>query len=262
MRQLRFLPLMLVFSLVFLLAKLTAFLNNASWLDNITISELYAATNNKAEPLDETTNPTLEAPQNRELSSTPSSIVEVVNPSQNPNKEGEVYKAEEYKGAIDIERIPNYSEQELELLKNLAQRRREIELVNKAMAGKQHILQVTESRIEEKLKEMNDLKAELSKMLDEYKTTNDNRLQNLVKIYETMKPKEAAQILEGLDMPILLQVLSRIKQMRAAPIIAQMNPQKAREITEMLATEQKLYSATCSCGEYPDINLFFDYNSK
>src|SRR5690606_29592526 len=128
--------------------------------------------------------------------------------------------------------------------------------------GKQHILQVTESRIEEKLKEMNGLKAELSKMLDEYKTTNDNRLQNLVKIYETMKPKEAAQILEGLDMPILLQVLSRIKQMRAAPIIAQMNPQKAREITEMLATEQKLHSATCSCGEYPDINLFFDYNSK
>lgn len=262
MRQLRFLPLMLVFSLVFLLAKLTAFLNNASWLDNITISELYAATNNKAEHLDETTNPTLEAAQNRALSSTPSSIVEVVNPSPNPKKEGEVYKAEEYKGAIDIERIPNYSEQELELLKNLAQRRREIELVNKAMAGKQHILQVTESRIEEKLKEMNDLKAELSKMLDEYKTTNDNRLQNLVKIYETMKPKEAAQILEGLDMPILLQVLSRIKQMRAAPIIAQMNPQKAREITEMLATEQKLYSATCSCGEYPDINLFFDYNSK
>lgn len=40
------------------------------------------------------------------------------------------------------------------------------------------------------------------------------QLENLVKIYEIMKPKEAAKIFETLDMPILPGVVQKMKPAR------------------------------------------------
>ena len=66
------------------------------------------------------------------------------------------------------------------------------------------------------------------------------QLENLVKIYETMKPDEASRILETLDMPILLGVIQRMKPARTAPIMAKMNPEKAKEITSALTKQDQL----------------------
>ena len=54
---------------------------------------------------------------------------------------------------------------------------------------------------------------------------------SLVKIYENMKPKDAARIFEDLELDTLLEVSERMKERKLAGIIAKMSPQKAREIT-------------------------------
>ena len=59
--------------------------------------------------------------------------------------------------------------------------------------------------------------------------------QGLVKVYETMKPKDAATIFNELSMPVLLQVLDRMKDTKTASIMAAMNPEKARDVTAELA---------------------------
>ena len=46
-----------------------------------------------------------------------------------------------------------------------------------------------------------------------------------------MKPRDAAAIFNDLDMPVLLQVLDRMKEAKAAPILAAMQPDRAREAT-------------------------------
>ena len=50
-----------------------------------------------------------------------------------------------------------------------------------------------------------------------------------------MKPADAARILEGLEMDILIDVLGRMKILRSAPILASMDPVRAREVTARLA---------------------------
>ena len=57
----------------------------------------------------------------------------------------------------------------------------------------------------------------------------DASWQGLVKLYETMKPRDAATIFNDLDMPVLLQVVDRMKDAKAAPVLAAMQPDKARE---------------------------------
>jgi flagellar motility protein MotE (MotC chaperone) len=69
-------------------------------------------------------------------------------------------------------------------------------------------------------------------------TRQSHRAENwagLVKTYEAMKPREAAAIFDALDMQVLLQVLDRMQERRAAPVLAAMQPDRARLVTQMLA---------------------------
>lgn len=62
----------------------------------------------------------------------------------------------------------------------------------------------------------------------------------LVRIYATMKPKEAARIFDALDMPILLAVMENMKESKSAPILASMSVERARALTEELTNRRRL----------------------
>jgi flagellar motility protein MotE (MotC chaperone) len=67
------------------------------------------------------------------------------------------------------------------------------------------------------------------------KAREDASWQGLVKLYESMKPRDAATIFNDLEMAVLLQVVDRMKEAKAAPVLAAMQPDKARELTAKLA---------------------------
>ena len=79
----------------------------------------------------------------------------------------------------------------------------------------------------------------LQKKLEALEATRQERedtsWQGMVKLYETMKPRDAATIFNDLDMPVLLQVVDRMKEAKAAPVLAAMQPDKARDVTAQLA---------------------------
>ncbi len=55
-----------------------------------------------------------------------------------------------------------------------------------------------------------------------------------------MKPKDAARIFEELDMAVLLAVGERMKERKTAPILAKLNPQRAKAIAIELAQRREL----------------------
>ena len=71
----------------------------------------------------------------------------------------------------------------------------------------------------------------------------EERLTSLVKIYENMKPKEAATIFNTLDLDVLLAVVGRMNERKTSPILAAMDPDKARIVTIKLAEQRKLPQA-------------------
>ena len=79
----------------------------------------------------------------------------------------------------------------------------------------------------------------------------DTAWQGLVKVYEAMKPRDAAVIFNDLQMPVLLPVIDRMKESKAAPVLAAMNPDKARDVTAGLAqlrTHRDASGATAQKG--------------
>ncbi len=82
---------------------------------------------------------------------------------------------------------------------------------------------------------MKDLQATLGRLMKANDEQQQTKLRSLVKIYENMKPKDAARIFEELDMDTLLPVAERMSERKLAPVMAEMNLAKAKDITQELA---------------------------
>lgn len=152
----------------------------------------------------------------------------------------------------DAEKLPEeatgepkreFSQIEIDILQSLAERREELEARARELELRANVLEATEARIDQKLNELKTLKEEVSGLLDQKDQEQNASIRSLVKIYENMKPKPAALIFEEMEMPIMVQVIDKMKEKQAAKIMSYMNPQKARELTVRLAEMKKLRSS-------------------
>ena len=129
---------------------------------------------------------------------------------------------------------------EVEVLQSLAGRREALQARAVELEMRENLLSATEKRIEEKIAELKKLEATIKAKLKQYDEQEEAKMKSLVKIYENMKPKDAARILEELDMDILLEVAERMREAKMAPILALMNSNKAKAITVELAMRSQL----------------------
>lgn len=137
---------------------------------------------------------------------------------------------------------------EIDLLQQLAERREVLDARAKEMEMREAMLQAAESRIDKKIDELKVLQGTIEELMAAYDEEQDAKVASLVKIYENMKPKDAARIFEQLDMDTLLMVAERMKERVLAPIMADMDPGKARDITVDLARRQQLPQDDVSSG--------------
>jgi len=133
-----------------------------------------------------------------------------------------------------------FSAAEIEVLQSLARRRDEIEKREQRIAAQEALLKATEQEVDRKITELSKLRSELESLLGKQQTMEEDRILSLVKIYENMKPKEAAAIFNTLDMDVLLAVIGRMAERRSSPIIANMDTNRARLVTIRLAEQRKL----------------------
>ena len=119
-------------------------------------------------------------------------------------------------------------------MQRLADRRREIDAREQEMRVRQGMLAAAEARIDRKIAELKDLQGEIDSRIKVFDKQQETKMESLVKIYENMKPKDAARIFEDLEMDTLLEVAQRMKERKLAPVMAKMNPEKAREVTVQL----------------------------
>lgn len=131
--------------------------------------------------------------------------------------------------------MPAPSQAERTILQELRQRRQELDSREAALASRESMLAAAEKKIAARIEELTALQKKLEALETERRKREDSGWQGLVKTYEAMKPRDAAAIFNDLSPPVLLEVLDRMKETKAAPVLAAMNPDRAREITAQLA---------------------------
>jgi flagellar motility protein MotE (MotC chaperone) len=126
------------------------------------------------------------------------------------------------------------------LVKDLAERRKLVETQEKALATREAVLKAAESELDQKYKELTDLQKQLRGLLNQQSEEESARIKSLVRIYEGMKPADAARIFNTLDTTILLDVMSRMSERKSSPVLAAMDPDRARTITLLMAQQKSL----------------------
>lgn len=147
------------------------------------------------------------------------------------------------------------STSELDLLESLAERRKQLNEREAALRLKENLLQAAERQIDERIGQLKTLEAKIQTKLKKQDSLNDQQYRRLVKIYSTMKPKEAARIFNGLKMPILVDLMRSMKATAGSQILAKMNAEKARELTLMLVAKDQLVASneTAKTDELPSV---------
>ena len=130
---------------------------------------------------------------------------------------------------------PPVSASERVLLQDLRQRRKELDARAEAVATRESVLKATEQKLAARVTELKTLQKKLDGLDTARKQKQDAGWTGLVKLYEAMKPRDAATIFNNLEMPVMLQVFDRMKDAKAAAIMAAMKPDKARDVTAALA---------------------------
>lgn len=79
---------------------------------------------------------------------------------------------------------------------------------------------------------------------DEIKSAehDEKTLRKLAKLYESMKPAEAAQIASQLQNDLVVEIIPRMKERSAAKMLSAMDTNKAVEITKLIAARKEALS--------------------
>lgn len=127
-----------------------------------------------------------------------------------------------------------------QLFEDLSKRRQQLDKEEKDLQVKEALLKAATKELDRKYQELSNLRKEIEGLLEKQSEEETARISSLVKIYEGMKPADAARIFDTLDLDVLISVFSKMSEKKISPIMAAMNAERARTVTIMLAEQKKL----------------------
>ena len=95
-------------------------------------------------------------------------------------------------------------------------------------------LKELEAQIQEKIKRLEAVESSIKNELASYKVESSDRIKQLIKIYSSMKPNAAANLMNNIDTDVAVQVFIGMKGDIAGSILSYMEPVKAAGITQRL----------------------------
>ena len=133
-----------------------------------------------------------------------------------------------------------FSEMEIKLLQELDIRRIELERREQALRVREKLADLAEVELKDRVEKMNELQGQLTVLLKNLSNKEEGELMQLAKIYEEMRPQNAAIVLNKLDDNIVFDLFKRMNKKDTAKIMEKMEPIKARRISKMLAEKSDL----------------------
>ena len=137
--------------------------------------------------------------------------------------------------------LPGFAEQaglsaeEVQVLQALGARREALDAREAEMDTQIQVLAAAEQRFVERIAELRALEAEVQTLLGQLDEQEEQRLAGLVDVYQRMRSRDAAEVFNQLEMPVLLQIAQRMRSQNLAEIMGRMDPARARELSIALA---------------------------
>jgi flagellar motility protein MotE (MotC chaperone) len=148
--------------------------------------------------------------------------------------------AEPPAGRRSLPEIPDVPAELDDIARELQRRRAEVLELEATLALREAAVRAAEADLAAQVDRLEAFKGELEALVGEAEAEEEERLQQLVRMYESMRAKSAAAIFDRLELPVILAVARRMREARMAAILAAMDPARARVVTSELASEREL----------------------
>ena len=144
--------------------------------------------------------------------------------------------ASEQKKETQADKIKNETKNNKETIdvKFLIQKKDQLEKEEKRIAEKKAELLAIQDDINKKISELTKLRDEIKSERANKKAAEDQQFKHLIKIYSAMKPQNAAELIEKLDIKFAIELLSKMKGDDVGKILSFVKIEKAAKISEGL----------------------------
>lgn len=137
--------------------------------------------------------------------------------------------------AAELAKEAGLSPAELQVLQSLGARRGQLDKREQDMDVQLALMAAAEAKLDAKIKALTGMKGDIAKLMVDADTKEQAEIDRLVKVFEGMKPKDAAPRIVLLDDSVRLPIAAKMKERSLSPIIAAMPPMEAKKLTEALA---------------------------
>ncbi len=120
------------------------------------------------------------------------------------------------------------------LMQALQQERTELEREWAELRDMRRRLLLEQGELETRQQDAHELLARVEAKVQVMEDERDRMLVELARVYDTMKPDAAAEILSGIDVDTSTEILRRMKQRQAAQVMASLEPQSAARISQRM----------------------------
>ncbi|MBX7231957.1 MAG: hypothetical protein K1X29_07705 [Bdellovibrionales bacterium] len=120
-------------------------------------------------------------------------------------------------------------------LDKLREQKLKLDLREKELNELEEELHKQRVELDQRIKQLEGLRSQISSILKERINVDQSKVSKLVETYSSMKPKQAADILSGLDEDLSVEILGQMKKKNSAEIMNLLDPAKARSLSEKYA---------------------------
>lgn len=143
---------------------------------------------------------------------------------------------------------------DLELVKHLSDLRKELDARSVALDKREALAAATEKKLQDKLIELQGIREQINTQMKTITGKAKEEIEKLCRIYEAMKPKDAASVFEALEMPTLLDIVDEcMKESKAAAILQQMDPIKVRDMSTALV-QRRRFPSSCKNNDAVEVH--------
>jgi len=137
--------------------------------------------------------------------------------------------------AAELAKEAGLSPAELQVLQNLGARRGELDKRESDLDTQLALLAAAEAKLDAKAKALDGLKSDVQALLNQANGREASEIDRLVKVFESMKARDAAPRMVLLDDSVRIPIAAKMKERSLSAIVAQMPPVDAKKLTEALA---------------------------
>lgn len=145
--------------------------------------------------------------------------------------------------------LRQWTSEEMSFFKRLNDRKVELDRREAELSKLEEELQKQRVGIEEKIKQLETMRAEISETLKGRVEQDKEKVAKLVDVYSNMKPTSASRVIESLNEDLAVTILDRMKKKNAAEILNTMSAPKAKRLSEMLTGYRQPASAGKAEGD-------------